>query len=264
MGRSKEAQERRREARGAVYKKKQDLLDADPNAEFTANLEPEEPFLVFLDLAIHDRYGKGTPVGRMEIELRADVVPMTAENFRCLCTGEKGFGKPDKPGKDGKVKEGTPLSFKGNKFHRIVTGFMAQGGDTTRGNGTGGESIYGKKFRDENFDLNHTGAGFVAFSLPHPTPHSPSDIGVCPPLSHPGILSMANSGPNTNNSQFFVCTAATAHLDGKHVVFGKVVKGRRTRPHCSCTVHHNPNPRDGARDTDEQPRDKQREASLPY
>jgi len=121
------------------------------------------------------------------MELYNDVVPKTAENFRCLCTGEKGKGR-----------SGKQLSYKGSAFHRVIPGFMCQGGDFTRGDGTGGESIYGEKFKDENFKMKHSGAG---------------------------ILSMANAGPNTNGSQFFLCTESTPHLNGKHVVFGKVSQG---------------------------------------
>ncbi|XP_059298592.1 peptidyl-prolyl cis-trans isomerase CYP63 isoform X2 [Lycium ferocissimum] len=139
--------------------------------------------LVFLDVSID-----GNAAEKIVIELFADIVPKTAENFRSLCTGEKGVGE----------STGKPLHYKGCLFHRVIKGFMAQGGDFSKGNGTGGESIYGGKFPDENFKVDHTEAG---------------------------LLSMANSGPNTNGSQFFIIFKRTPHLDGKHVVFGKVVKG---------------------------------------
>ncbi|KAH9968179.1 peptidyl-prolyl cis-trans isomerase Cpr7 [Russula dissimulans] len=151
-------------------------------APATSESESQRP-ITFFDISI-----AGQPAGRVVFQLYNDLVPKTAENFRALCTGEKGIGNA-----------GKPLWYKDSGFHRVIKKFMIQGGDFTAGNGTGGESIYGEKFEDEAFPTKHT---------------------------RPFLLSMANAGPNTNGSQFFITCTPTAHLDGKHVIFGEVIRGK--------------------------------------
>ena len=138
---------------------------------------------VFFDIEVD-----GESAGRIVFGMFGDTVPKTVENFATLADGSAGTGN-----------SGKPLHFKGSKFHRIIPGFMAQGGDFTNGNGTGGESIYGNKFADENFTLQHT---------------------------KPYLLSMANAGPNTNGSQFFITFKETPWLNGRHTVFGEVIEGQ--------------------------------------
>jgi len=161
---------------------KRKATEAPTDAKHAEQKRDTGKVLVYFDITIG-----GKPAGRITMKLFAKTVRKTVENFRCLCTGEKG-----------RSKSGKKLHFKGSIFHRVIKDFMIQGGDFTNADGTGGESIYGGEFEDENFKYTHNKAG---------------------------MLSMANAGPGTNGSQFFITTAAQPGLDGLHVVFGKVVEG---------------------------------------
>mmetsp|Transcript_5974 Transcript_5974/g.9973 ORF Transcript_5974/g.9973 Transcript_5974/m.9973 type:complete len:491 (+) Transcript_5974:115-1587(+) len=175
---NQKAKEKEKAAFGGLFSKPGGLYE---DKQGVAQPSEDNPH-VFFDVKQGDK-----DMGRVVMRLYADIVPKTAENFRALCTGEKGEGAM-----------GKPLHYKGSAFHRVIKDFMIQGGDFTNGDGTGGESIYGEKFADENFALKHTTEG---------------------------QLSMANAGPGTNGSQFFITSKDTPHLDGKHVVFGHVVEG---------------------------------------
>lgn len=179
---TKNAEEKKKEkaAFGGIFGRVSMYDDKD--GVLVPNARGDNPH-VYFDVT-HDNQS----LGRIIMQLYADITPKTAENFRALCTGEEGLGKGG----------GMPLHFKGCTFHRVIPDFMIQGGDFTNGDGTGGESIYGTKFADENFKIKHTKGG---------------------------LLSMANSGPDTNGSQFFITSRETPHLDSKHVVFGEVVEG---------------------------------------